>query len=246
MLALSVTLACASFTAAACTIFIAEGNGMLLAGNNEEHEDPNGEVRFDPVSAGKYGLITFAFGPFTQGGMNDRGLFFDCWAPNAFKLPPWQPGQLLPSGKVPDRQPTMDEMWRICTRYDVTSKQMLESCATVEEAVIFYQSHYEASFGYAHIMVADRSGASADITWDWDKNEMGVTHKSDTFQVIGVGRNYIYPRLSRDGFEVSVDSFRDLLMNTSMDATAYSYICDLKQGTVYVYVKRNYGKSCPV
>jgi len=191
MLALPAILSCAIYPSAACTIFNAEGNGMLLVGNNEEHEDPNGEVRFEPASEGKYGKITFAFGPFAQGGMNERGLFFDCWAPNAFKLPPWTPGQLLPNGKVPDQQPTMDEMWQICTRYDITSKQMLESCATVEEA----------------------------ITWDWDKNEMRVTRKNDTFQVIGIGRDYIYPRLSRDSFEVSVESFRELLNNTPFSLT---------------------------
>jgi hypothetical protein len=59
--------------------------------------------------------------------------------------------------KVPDRQPTMDEMWQICTQYDVTG-----------------------------------------------------THKSGSFQVTGVGQTYIFPRLSRDSFEVSVDSFREL------------------------------------
>ena len=239
-LALSAVFMFALNSALACTIFTAEGNGLLLAGNNEEHEDPNGEVRFEPASEGKYGKITFAFGPFTQGGMNEQGLFFDFWAPDAFKLPPWQQGQLLPDGTVPDRQPTMDEMWQICTQYDVASKQMLEKCATVEEAIDFFQRHYEASFGYAHIMVADKSGASVEITWDWDNNKLGVTRKAGSFQVIGIGRDTIFPRISSEGFEVSVESFRDLLESASMDATAYSYILDLKQGTVYVYNQRGY------
>ncbi|MHC1785801.1 MAG: hypothetical protein AB9880_01885 [Christensenellales bacterium] len=240
MIALSVALACAHLHSAACTIFNAQSNGMLLVGNNEEHEDPNGEVRFEPASEGKYGKITFAFGPFTQGGMNDQGLVFDVWAPSAFRLPPWQVGQLLPDGKAPERQPTMDEMWQICTLYDVTSKQMLEACATLEEAVAFYGQHYEASLGYAHILVTDRSGASADITWDWARNALGVTRKSDTFQVIGIGSDYIFPRLSTAGYNPSVESFRDLLRYTSIDATAYSNIYDLKQGLVYVYNQRDY------
>ena len=240
MLALSAVFMFALNSALACTIFTAEGNGMLLAGNNEEHDDPNGEVRFEPASGDKFGTITFAFGPFTQGGMNEQGLFFDFWAPNAFKLPPWQPGQLLHDGTVPGRQPTMDEMWQICTQYDVASKQMLETCATVEEAIDFFQRHYEPSFGYAHIMVADRSGASAVITWDWDKNELSVTRKSGSYQVIGIGRDAIFPRISSGSFEISVESFRDLLKHTSMDATAYSNIYDLKQGTVYVYNRRDY------
>jgi len=130
--------------------------------------------------------------------------------------------------------------WQICTLYDVASKQPLEACATLEEAVAFYGQHYEASFGYSHFLVTDSSGASADITWDWARNELDVTRKSDTFQVIGIGKDYIFPRLSIDGYEPSVESFKDLLRYTSLDATAYSNIYDLKQGLVYVYNRRDY------
>ena len=79
----------------------------------------------------------------------------------------------------------MDEMWQLCTQCDVTSKQMLENCVTVEEAISFYLNHYESNFEYAHIIITDRCGVSAAITWYWNKMEMRVTHKSDTFQVIG-------------------------------------------------------------
>lgn len=240
LIALSVIFASMLYPAYACTIFNAMGNGILLVGNNEEHADPNGEVKFEPSSEGKYGCITFAFGPYTQGGMNEQGLFFDCWAPVDFKLSPWIPGQLLSTGEMPDRQPTMAEMMKIYTQYDSTSKKMLETCATVEEAILFYQQYYEPVFGYAHIMIVDKTGASADITWDWAKNTMSVTHKSGSFQVIGLGRDYIYPRLDADDYEVSVDSFRELLKNTSIDITAYSNIYDLNQGVVYVYNQHDF------
>ncbi len=235
MLAISFIFACMLYPAYACTVFNAAGNQMLLVGNNEEHEDPNGEVRFEPSSEGKYGTITFAFGPFTQGGMNEQGLFYDCWAPNNFKASPWIPGQLLLTGELPDRQPTLEEITELYTKYDTTSKKMLESCATVEEAVLFYQKYYEAIFGYAYMMVVDKTGASATFTWDWDQNKMLIERKSGSFQVMGIGRDYIYPRLKADNYVVSVDSFRELLKNTSLDFTAYSNICDLKKGEVYVY-----------
>jgi penicillin V acylase-like amidase (Ntn superfamily) len=103
-LAISFIFACMLYPAYACTVFNAVGNQMLLAGNNEEHEDPNGEIRFEPAIEGKYGTITFAYGPFTQGGMNEQGLFFDTYAPNYFKASPWIPGQLLLTGELPDRQ----------------------------------------------------------------------------------------------------------------------------------------------
>ncbi len=229
-----------SHIALACTIFNAAGNGLILAGNNEDHDDPNGEVRFEPASEGKYGKITFAFGPFTQGGMNEHGLFFDFYAAADYKMSPLIKGQVLPSGEAPDKEPTMDEMIAIYTQYDVASKKMLETCTTVEEAVGFYQRNYEGTLGYGYLMVADKTGASATITWDWDQNQMRVTRKNGSFQVIGVGSKYIYPRLNGSNFEVSVDYFKDLLKNTSRDDTAYSNIYDLQQGVIYVYCQHNF------
>lgn len=161
MLVLSFVCACMIYPAFACTVFSAAGNRMLLAGNNEEHEDPNGEIRFEPSSEGKYGTITFAFGPFTQGGMNEQGLFYDTYAPNSFKASPWIPGQLLLTGELPERQPTLEEITELYTKNDTTNHKMLDTCATVEDAVLFYQKYYEAIFGYAYTMVADKTGAGA-------------------------------------------------------------------------------------
>ena len=235
LLALAMVLLSGSRLASACTIFNAAGNGMILAGNNEDHDDPNAEVRFEPLSEGKFGTITFAFGPFTQGGMNEHGLFYDFFAATGFKVSPLVPGQLLPSGEMPGEQPTMEEMYAIYMQYDLSSKKMLETCATVEEAIIFYQQHYEATLGYRYVMVADKTGASATITWDWDQNQMCVTRKSGSFQVTGSGSRYIFTRLNEESEEVSVELFKELLKSTSVDITAYSNIYDLQQGIIYVY-----------
>ncbi len=221
--------------ASACTIFNAAGNGMILAGNNEDHDDPNAEVRFAPASEGKFGTITFAFGPFTQGGMNDQGLFYDFFAAESFKASPLIPGQILPSGEKPDKAPSLEELLAIYTQYDLSSKKMLETCATVEEAASFYEQYYEGTLGYGYLMVADKTGASATITWDWDKNEMRVARKSGSFQVVGIGSKYIYPRLNEGNHEVSADYFKELLKETSIDITAYSNVYDLQQGIIYVY-----------
>ncbi len=222
-------------SASACTIFNVSGNGMMLVGNNEDHDDPNGEVRFDPASEGKYGKITFVFGPFTQGGMNEHGLFFDFFAAADFKMCPLIPGQLLPSGEMPEKDPTLEEMWKIYTQYDVASKKMLETCATVEEAISFYQRYYEGTFGYGYAMVADKTGVSATLTWDWEQNQMRVTRKNGSFQVTGIGSKYIYPLFNAGKYEVSVDFFRETLKKTSIDMTAYSNIYDLQQGIIYLY-----------
>ena len=39
------------------------------------------------------------------------------------------------------------------------AERMLESCASVEEAIAFFQSHWEPSFSYAKILIADSTGA---------------------------------------------------------------------------------------
>ena len=131
-------------------------------------------------------------------------------------------------------------MYAIYTEYDVASKKMLEKCKTVDEAINFYQDNYEGTLGYGYLMVVDRTGDSATITWDWEQNLMRVTRKNGSFQVIGIGSKYIYPRLNSDNYEVSVDYFRGLLKNTSIDITAYSNIYDLQKCVIYVYCQHNF------
>jgi hypothetical protein len=65
----------------ACTVFTAEKNGMVLAGNNEDWPNPNSTIHFYPAQGGYYAFWVFrdTMG-FPQGGMNERGLFYDITA----------------------------------------------------------------------------------------------------------------------------------------------------------------------
>ena len=65
----------------ACTIFYVSRDGVILAGNNEDWEDPSTKMWFFPPAGNKHGWIKFGFGSgFPQGGMNDQGLFWDATA----------------------------------------------------------------------------------------------------------------------------------------------------------------------
>jgi hypothetical protein len=230
--------------ASACTIFNASKNGIVLVGNNEDHDDPDGMVLFEPASQGMYGNVTFGFSDgLPQGGMNDQGLFYDFYASGEIRACPLVKGQILPSGEIAQSEPSLQELLAMYAKYGMPSKKMLQTCATVEEAVAYFEQHYEGVFGYAYIMLADKTGASATITWNWDKRELAVRNKTGEYQVIGVGSKVVFDQMNEGRYEVSTDAFKDLLDKTSIDITTYSNIYDLNTGNVTVYQHRNFEQS---
>src|SRR5262245_6914450 len=91
----------------ACTVFFAFDGKVALAGSNEDWSDPNTQVWFVPATKDSHGIVYFGFGGgeyprggvsrhklqipdegitkirpedlygLPQGGMNEKGLFFD-------------------------------------------------------------------------------------------------------------------------------------------------------------------------
>jgi hypothetical protein len=62
-----------------CTIIYASDGKIALAGNNEDWSRPYSNIWFLPAEKGKLGRVYFGFNvvQFPQGGMDDKGLFFD-------------------------------------------------------------------------------------------------------------------------------------------------------------------------
>ncbi len=62
-----------------CTIFNISNEDIILVGNNEDY-NLEANIWFIPPSDNKNGRVTFGWNNgWSQGGMNDKGLFFD-WA----------------------------------------------------------------------------------------------------------------------------------------------------------------------
>ena len=81
-----------TYSAEACTIFMASKEGKTLVGNNEDWVDPASHVWFIPASEGRYGRVYFGFGTeLPQGGMNEQGLFMD------FAAVPYRPYSFSPN-----------------------------------------------------------------------------------------------------------------------------------------------------
>ncbi|MHC5111490.1 MAG: C45 family peptidase [Planctomycetota bacterium] len=156
----------------ACTIFMITDGNVVLVGNNEDWLDPNGQVHFIPPSDGKHGIVYFGHSNgYAQGGMNDRGLFFDHAATRPLEV---TQGAHKPSTNV----------------FQLMNKVMRE-CSTVDEALDLFDS-YNLSFMAKHqTLICDRNGDSVIIEGD------EIIRKTGNFQAV---TNFYQSKTRSTGF----------------------------------------------
>jgi penicillin V acylase-like amidase (Ntn superfamily) len=129
-------------TISACTIFVVTDGQHVLFCNNEDWSNPKTKIWFVPGTK-QYGCACVGFNNgWGQGGLNTEGLAFDWVAGYKEK---WEPDLKLARVK------------------GNPAERMLESCATLQEAIAFFQTHWEPSFSYAKILIASRTGESVII-----------------------------------------------------------------------------------
>ncbi len=134
---------CSTYIADACTIFVLTDGNNTYFFNNEDNTNPNSRIWFIPAGENHFGCgyVGYEDGA-AQGGVNTEGLAFDWYA-----------------GKPVDYIPKES----LIPIEDSTSERMLESCATIDEAIAFYKTYRETSFAGATIIIADKTGASVII-----------------------------------------------------------------------------------
>jgi hypothetical protein len=114
--------------ARSCSIFVLTDGRRTLFCNNEDWSNPKTRIWFVPGAPGRHGCAYVGFDDdWAQGGVNTKGLAFD-WVAGFKEKWPRDPKKATVKGN--------------------SAQRMLETCATVEEAVAFYQKHYEESFSY--------------------------------------------------------------------------------------------------
>ncbi len=217
-------------TASACTAFAASNGHRVLVGNNEDDNNPFTAVWFIPAEIkGKYGRLYVGFDNFDpQGGMNERGLWFDAFAT--------APAKLVGSGRPAFHGNLMD-------------KAMAE-CSTVEEVVRLFEQ-YDRSFmkGFV-LMFADANGGSVII------EPAAILRKQGRYQVqTNFHQSLSVPEyecarfriastmLKEAGERVSVNLFQRILSATHEEQTyptVYSNIYDLKRRVMYLYNFHDY------
>lgn len=224
----------------ACTIFEASQGDSVLVGNNEDYFDDGVLLDFYPATAKSRGRLVFRVerNRYPFGGMNDRGLFFDWCA-----LP--RRGDIA----FPPKRKSYDGI--LCDK-------MLAECSTVEEAIALYRAYNDPWLYEGHMLVADRTGASAVI--EWGAKDLSVIRKAGRFQVLsnfnlgspGLAGWYPCPRYDAaakalsDAPAFTVDLFRrtlEAVRQEGANPTIHSEIYELDKGIVHVFKRGDFGSE---
>ncbi len=138
--------------APACTAFCADVKGRVLVGNNEDLVDPHTRIWFFPAEKGEHGRLYVGFDyAWPQGGMNDRGLFFDGFGVPPVQLPPSTKPPLEP---VTDRVPNRPFPGGALDRF-------LAECASVKDVIGLFLKYEFPWAERSVLMFADASGDAA-------------------------------------------------------------------------------------
>ncbi|MBH1939615.1 linear amide C-N hydrolase [Mobilitalea sibirica] len=226
----------------ACTIFMKEYNGSVLAGNNEDWMyQISSNLWISAPGKNTYGRICFANSSYVQGGMNEKGLFYD--------------GATCPRSEVPYDERKSDLGMDL-------GEIIISKCANVSE-VIEMVKEYNIPSSYAdHLMFADASGDSVVI--EWMENDLKIIPKKEEYQLI---TNFWLSNPDLGGYpcsryekaksmledsekEFTYETMTRILDATSQDwgngGTRYSNVYDLNEKVVYVYYMGDFYKPIKI
>jgi len=198
----------------ACSIFVLTDGRRAFFANNEDWSDPRTRIWFVPGVEGRYGCVYVGFqNHWAQGGLNTKGLAFD-----------WVAGYKETYRPDPNLQPVTGN----------PSEEMMQTCASVEEAIRFYQRYQEPSFSYARILVADRSGASVIVRASGGHLEFDKASSSRGF---GYGGQTLETLLATNPPPSPANASRILraCLQKGTYATKYSNVFDLSSGEIFLY-----------
>jgi hypothetical protein len=198
----------------ACTIFVLTDATRALFFNNEDWFNAATRLWFIPAGRDHLGCAYVGFDDgWAQGGLNTEGLAFD-----------WVAGFKENYTPAPTLQAVRGN----------SSERMLESCATVDDAIAFYRTHREPSFSRGRIMVADRTGASAIIG-----ARNGELHwvKLDRSRGYGWGRATVDQELAKSPEPTLANGAAILraCIQPGDGGTKYSNVFDLKSGDIFLF-----------
>lgn len=249
-------------SASACTVFFVFDGKLALAGNNEDWGDPHTQLWFVPATRDTYGIVYFGFGRgdypaggissrkleipeggiskinpedlygLPQGGMNEKGLFFDGASTEVVKAPA-RPGKKTYHGRLEDL--------------------ILRKCATVADALELLET-YDFQLVQGQWLFADRTGDSFII----EAGEV-IIRKKGSFQVItnflqsrvkpeeiACPRYQLVTRKLAEQKALSVDLVRSLLKATAVKSTQYSTIFNLGAAEIYIHHQGNFDRAVKI
>ena len=221
-----------SFSHACLIVFMADEE-QVLVGNHEDWFSQDAAIKVNTPTNNRLGSVVFTFMSegWAQGGMNEKGLFFDG------TLTPFQ--ELIGENK----EVFQGYIWQ----------QVLDRCASVEEALTLLSNYKLTDLEQAHILLADASGEVALIGVERGKV---VVKRQNNKILVQTNFNPWQPELSEEKtcwrYEKAVSYLKnfpkanskhvlEVLKQTHQDKlTVYSNIYDLKNRKITLFNKRNF------
>lgn len=210
-----------------CTAFYIAKGDTILAGNNEDWFSPKTKIWFIPAENGDFGRVYFGFDNFhPQGGMNEKGLFFDGFATELMEV--------VNSKDKPYFR-------------GVLADHVMATCATVEEVIAIYSKYNLEHFRNFMLMFGDAYGKSVIIEGDDIVKKEGDHQVCTNFYLsktkpddIDCWRYLEVNEMLKASPDVSVELCKSILQAVHVDFTQYSNVYDLKNKKVYLYHFHNY------
>jgi len=219
-------------TSLACTGFYINRDGKIYAGNNEDYITPKTKMWVIPSDNGNYGRIFFGFDNyFPQGGINEKGLFFDGFAT--------RPLPVTKSEKKLNYE---------YTQINIIQNKILATCSNVDEVISFLDKYNLDFLERAMLFFGDAHGNSIIVEGDTilrkEKDFQVITnfYQSQTKEVACRRFTTATDMLSSNK-NISVDYCRDILDFTHADgeiSTLYSQVYDIKNMKIHIYNFHNY------
>ena len=226
-----------ALSAAACTGVVITGDETVLVGGNEDWVRWDSYLWSTEPTESAYGVLYFGYeirGEWGERpdywyefqGINDQGLYFD-----SFGAPCVTPTTTL-------RNPWRGEFLMV---------EAMETCATVEEAVAFFESANLIVVQCQQFLFVDKHGNAAVVEGDetvWmEANTFALTNFYLSDPSLGGWPCWRYSRVTRmleADATPSEDRVAALLEAASHPSTRYSLVCDLVAGTVRMYFAHNF------
>ena len=215
----------------ACTAFCATGGELVLVGNNEDWSNPLTKLWFVPATPGSFGRMYVGFDDmYPQGGMNERGLWFDGFAVPLVKAAP--SGLPRFPGNIVDRA--------------------MAECSTVEEVIRLFAQYDRSFLSRGILMFADASGDAVSIEVDAmvrkTRNHFVQTNFHQSRSITNDDRRFrtATDMLEQAGSDISVDLFRRILGATYQKGpapTLYSNVYELRSRTMHLYYFHDFERA---
>ena len=211
-----------------CTIFSIKKNQKVYVGNNEDWYIPYAKYRVLKGEENTFGRIIFSYNDnWGQGGMNEKGLFFD-WILNTSETNNWKNDPLKKDYK------------------GNLSEKILAECSSVKEALTYFKEYNEPIFKISHIVLVDTSGHTAFVAWQ--ENKINITDcKGLCAQGYGA-KKAVDKYIEIDG-GIDREKIKGLLDEAHQEGefpTLYSNIYDLKEREIYLYNFHNYDEEVKI